>query len=254
MAPSDPVQAPLLFDMPPAVDEDRRSRQLDGMHIEYVVRHSARRRSITLTIDERGLRIGAPLRTPQRRIDAALDAHAAWILRKLPEWQARRPAPFRWAPGARIMVLGEPLVLAADPALPGARRQANQLLLPAHVDDARALADTALRWLRASAIEWFSQRTAHFAPVLGVQLPQIRLSNARTRWGTCHPRGRIHLNWRLIHMPQALIDYVVVHELAHLHEPNHSARFWQRVAVVLPDHAQRRRTLRTDAHRFLLPY
>jgi predicted metal-dependent hydrolase len=83
-------------------------------------------------------------------------------------------------------------------------------------------------------------------------VPTIRLSNAKTRWGTCHPDGRVHLNWRLIQMPPALIDYVVVHELAHLHEPNHSQRFWRRVAAVLPDYAQRRLALRRDGHRYLL--
>lgn len=253
MVPPEPAQASLLFGLPPATTEDRRCGELAGHRIEYVVRHSARRRRITLTIDERGLRVGAPLRTSQRRIDAALRAHALWIVRKLAEWQARRPAPFHWMPGARIMVLGEPLVLAADPAQMIAIRQADRLLLPAAPDDGNALADAALHWLRTCATEWFALRTGHFAPVLGVTMPLIRLSNARTRWGTCHPRGRIHLNWRLIHMPPALIDYVVVHELAHLHEPNHSARFWRHVEAVLPDHAQRRRTLRTEAHRFLLP-
>ena len=88
--------------------------------------------------------------------------------------------------------------------------------------------------------------------MLKVKIPVIKLSNARTRWGTCHPHGRVHLNWRLIHLPPALIDYVVVHELAHLHEPNHSPRFWRHVEAVLPDHAQRRDLIRTDAHRYLL--
>ena len=88
--------------------------------------------------------------------------------------------------------------------------------------------------------------------VLDVRAPTIRLSNARTRWGTCHPAGRVHLNWRLIQAPPGLIDYVVVHELAHLREPNHSPRFWTWVASVLPDYQQRRLALRRDAHRYLL--
>jgi predicted metal-dependent hydrolase len=83
-------------------------------------------------------------------------------------------------------------------------------------------------------------------------MPAIRLSNARTRWGTCHVDGRIRLNWRLIQVPPALIDYVVVHELAHLREPNHSSRFWSQVGSVLPDYKERRLALRRDAHRYLV--
>ena len=83
-------------------------------------------------------------------------------------------------------------------------------------------------------------------------MPLIQLSNARTRWGTCHPHGRVHLNWRLIHMPQHLIDYVVVHELAHLREMNHSPRFWAVVGSVIPDYTARRREMRRESHRYLV--
>mgnify|MGYP001201134009 CR=1 FL=1 len=77
-------------------------------------------------------------------------------------------------------------------------------------------------------------------------------SNAKARWGTCHPDGRVHLSWRLIQTPPALIDYVVVHELAHLREPNHSPRFWNWVARVMPDYKERRQALRLEGHRYLL--
>ncbi len=249
----DPAQSPLLFDPSPLQEAGRHVHQVAGQPVEYTIRRSARRRSITLTIDEQGLRVGAPLRASQRRIESVLDTHASWVVRKLAAWNERRPPPFTWSAGAQIMVLGQALTLAADPAQTAANRCGDRLLLPAGADDAPALARGALAWLRISAKEWFELRVAHFAPMLRVQLPAIKLSNARTRWGTCHPHGRVHLNWRLIHMPPALVDYVVVHELAHLHEPNHSPRFWHRVEAVLPDHLQRRRLLRTDAHRYLLP-
>ncbi len=250
---SDAAQLPLLFDRTPAADANRNAAQLAGQAIEYTIRRSARRRSITLTIDEHGLRVGAPLRASQRRIEAVLNAHADWVVRKMTDWNARRPPPFAWSAGAQLMFLGRALTLAPDPAHLKATRSGVKLLLPAHPDDAAALARAATEWLRMNATEWFAQRIAHFAPLLKVDIPLIRLSNARTRWGTCHPHGRVHLNWRLIHMPPPLIDYVVVHELAHLHEPNHSPRFWRHVEAILPDHLQQRRLLRTDAYRYLLP-
>ena len=87
---------------------------------------------------------------------------------------------------------------------------------------------------------------------LAVAPPTLRLSNARTRWGSCHASGRILLNWRLIQMPARLIDYVVVHELAHLREMNHSPRFWAVVAREIPDHTARRHEIRRDAHRYIV--
>lgn len=87
-------------------------------------------------------------------------------------------------------------------------------------------------------------RVSHWAPRLGVQPRRVRLSNARTRWGSASSRGTISLNWRLVCLPEPLRDYVVVHELAHLHEMNHGPAFWAWVASVLPDHAERRAALR----------
>ena len=245
-------QMPLAFDSPSRSAAEQHHYELAGQAVEYTLKRSARRRSISLTIDEQGLRVGAPLRAPLRRIEEALNAHAEWITRKLAVWRQRRPAPFTWSAGAQLMVLGDPLTLAPDSNHPFIAQLDGKLLLPVEADDAVTMARITREWLRERAKEHFSRRVAHFAPCLGVGLPVIRLSNARTRWGTCHPHGRIHLNWRLIHMPPALLDYVVVHELAHLHEPNHSPHFWRHVERILPDHLQRRRLLRTDAYRYLL--
>lgn len=225
---------------------------LDGAPIEYVLKRSQRRRSITLTVDEDGLRVGAPWRASQSRIDALLGSHARWIASKLAEWQARRPRPFVWQAGATVMALGEPLTLAIDTAGKTTTRHGNRLCVAAGADDPEALGRDVVAWLRSTAQAWFEERAAYFAQALQVNTPTIRLSNAKTRWGTCHPAGRVHLNWRLIQAPPALIDYVVVHELAHLREPNHSPRFWRWVASVIPDYKERRLSLRRDGHRYLL--
>jgi predicted metal-dependent hydrolase len=225
---------------------------IDGVRIAYTLKRSRRRRSITLTIDESGLRVGAPWRAAASRIETVLETHASWIVRKLGEWQARRPPAFIWKDGAIAMLLGEPLSLVAQPDVEATMRHGDCLYVSACAENAAALKERVTAWLRKSAQDWFEQRAAHFACILGVRVAAIRLSNAKTRWGTCHPDGRILLNWRLIQAPPALIDYVVVHELAHLREPNHSPRFWAWVATVLPDYKQRRLALRRDAYRYLL--
>ncbi|WP_236640400.1 M48 family metallopeptidase [Tepidimonas charontis] len=101
--------------------------------------------------------------------------------------------------------------------------------------------------LLAQARVVLAARVAHFAPLLGVQPRALRLSSARTRWGSASSRGTIALNWRLAFVPAPLADYVVVHELAHLREMHHGPAFWALVAQVLPDYAERRAALRRIA-------
>jgi predicted metal-dependent hydrolase len=106
------------------------------------------------------------------------------------------------------------------------------------------LRDSVQAWLTEQARQHLTARLRHYAPVVGVRWTRLRLSSATTRWGSAHADGAIHLNWRLIHLAPELIDYVVVHELCHLREMNHSPAFWRLVEAVLPDQAERRRALR----------
>jgi predicted metal-dependent hydrolase len=252
MARRKPSQLELVLGCTPAQISTQHRFRLNEQWVEYTLKRSQRRRSISLTIDEDGLRVGAPWRASQRRIESLLVSHARWIVRKLAEWRTRRPPPFIWQADAPVMMLGEPLMLAPDLKRGATERDGDRLYIAADANNPDTLAHHVIAWLRATAQGWFEQRAAHYAPLIGVQVSAIRLSNAKTRWGTCHPDGRIHLNWKLIQMPPDLIDYVVVHELAHLREPNHSRRFWHWVANVLPDYEQRRQTLRREGHRYLL--
>ena len=228
------------------------STVLDGLAVNYILHRSHSRRRISLSVDERGLRVGAPLRASLREIDTVLHDHARWVVRKLTDWNNKRTPARRWESGETLAYLGLPLkldvahgvseVLLAQPQL--------QIRTPDH--SAAAVAALTKHWLRGQALEHFHRRIEHFRTHVTLETVSIRLSNARSRWGSCHASGRISLNWRLIHMPQHLIDYVVVHELAHLREMNHSPRFWSVVGSVIPDYAARRREIRRESHRYVV--
>jgi len=229
--------------MPAKPTETSRRIVLAGQPVDYTLRRSTRR-SIGLRIDHRGLRVGAPQRAALRDIEAMLCQHADWVLAKLAVWRARpAPASFVVTDGAQLDILARPTQLRLSQA---ARAHGHlgdgeiHLALPAQADPARLLEAT----LRDAARRHFAQRLAHFAPVLGVAVPPLRLSSARTRWGSCSGRGNIALNWRLLLLPPAIVDYVVCHELAHLKEMNHSPRFWSVVETLCPDWRQRRLELR----------
>lgn len=229
--------------------------QLGGHLVAYALRR-ARRRSIGFVVTGDGLAVSAPRWVRQADIEAALQAKAGWVLRKLHEQRERAhrqlAARVEWRDGAELSYLGAPLRLRLDGAAIGAALVPAdgttspaqlRLGLPAGAEPAQ-IRDAVQAWLQQQARQCFAERIALYAPRLGVRVRRLALSAAATRWGSASADGSIRLNWRLIHHSLPTIDYVVVHELAHLVEMNHSPAFWAIVERVIPDYAQAKAALR----------
>lgn len=227
--------------MPAPRKESLQRIQLGEQAIDYHLRRSTRR-SVGLSVDRHGLRVSAPLRTPLRDIEVLLHKHAPWVLEKLSTRQSGQP-PFSPCHGTTLPLFGSPLTLAHYPARRARWRFAGttlELHLPQE-EHAPAVLKAALT---DAGRKFFRQRLDHYAPQLGLAPPPLRISSARTRWGSCSSRGNISLSWRLAMLSPALIDYIVCHELAHLKEMNHSPRFWSIVEQLCPDWRQLRQALR----------
>lgn len=223
-----------LFRLPPAaLPVKTRHLQLGARIVPFELRQAAGRR-LGLTIDERGLRIGAPPRLTLTEIEAFVRSHGDWVLAKLDEYAARSSRRhLRVCDGARLPVLGGETELRVVPGSNRVLWQDGQLVLAARPDaDLDALAR---RGLQRRALEHFALRVGHFAARMDRPVPALGLSSARTRWGSCSTRTGIRLNWRLVHLPPQFADYVIAHELAHLVEMNHSPRFWAVVAGLFPE-------------------
>jgi predicted metal-dependent hydrolase len=241
--PAEPPAAP-----PTAPGRSRRVARLDGQVIEYELRRS-RRRTIGFYVDDTGLRVTAPRWVTLGEIDTALADKQRWILRKLVEWrdhaQRRERLAVRWEDGGTVTVLGSDLTLRVRDGSPTVTRDGDTLYvaLPPGADDTQ-LRDAVQAWLQARAHEVFAERLPIYCERLGRRPTRWRLSSARTRWGSCAPDGSIRLNWRLVHFPLEIVDYVIVHELAHLREMNHGPRFWATVQSMLPGFESARRQLK----------
>jgi hypothetical protein len=207
----------------------------------------ARRRTIGMQIDLDGLTVRAPRWVTLSEIEAALTERATWIVRTLAEWRARRRNvyPRVWQMGAPIYYRGHDLTLALFPARkPLVRHDLFDLtVLHPHAHDERRVEKYVTDWLKDEALRLVATRVQGYAVTLGRDDPPVKLSNARSEWGSCNQRGEIRLNWRLVQLPPLLADYVVAHEVAHLVELNHSPRFWAVVEQLMPGHAARRRAL-----------
>jgi predicted metal-dependent hydrolase len=224
-----------------------------------------KRHTIGLKVTGEGLSVSAPRWTPLGEVEALLRSKSDWVLDKLHNARQREgelaQARTRWADGAVFDFLGQSVRLVLDPThafsqvgavlqpLPeAASPQTSELRLGlAHKASEAQIRDAAQAWLMRQAESIFAERLDHFAPQLGVRYTRLRLSSAGTRWGSASVDGSIRLNWRLVHLGLDLVDYVVVHELSHLRHMNHSPQFWDVVASILPDHAERRQALRRSS-------
>ncbi|HUW00120.1 MAG TPA: SprT family zinc-dependent metalloprotease [Gallionella sp.] len=230
---------------PPAVEQ--RAALLAGKHITYTLKRSGKRRSIGLRIDDRGLTVSVPLRASEKWLSSVLQDKAHWVVEKLDGWQACKPPVPRWQDGEKVDFLGELLELRVVRSLfatPARHRNKELWVFVADDSDSAHIEQAVSHWYRREAEQFFAQRVALFAPLLNAAPRTVKLSQAQTQWGSCTAQGAVRLNVQLIKLPPRLIDYVVVHELAHLRELNHSAAFWRVVESACPDYASLRSELK----------
>ncbi|MBU0574542.1 MAG: M48 family metallopeptidase [Candidatus Margulisbacteria bacterium] len=100
------------------------------------------------------------------------------------------------------------------------------------------------KWFRNDAREMITERLERYSRQTGIRYNKVKITSAQSRWGSCTSRGNLNFSWRVMTLPLEVVDYVVVHELMHIVEMNHSKRFWSKVAGVLPDYKERRKRLR----------
>ena len=249
-------RAPLIADLFP-VDavEQPRSALLGDRDIPFLLKRTRRRRTIAFSVDGNGLVVSAPWNASESRIKRSMLEAADWILKKLEEWSDHQPRRQTWNDGGQIVFLGRNLSLkiVADAVLMPAILIDHHYLQITVADPASELKvrEAAISWYRRHATGNFTERIAHYAVPMQLPIPKMFLSNAGSQWGSCNAKGQIRLNWRLVQAPQEVVDYVVVHELAHLIEMNHSKRFWRIVQRHFPGHLDARKHLNEHGHWYL---
>lgn len=220
---------------------------LEDLEIEY--RLSSRRKSIGLVVTAEGkLVVHAPRGTPKTDLSRAVARHRDWIEQKATE---RQEAWGRLKEGT-VFFLGRSyrLAVANNGQEPVVLRDGEIRVRPGR---GASLWPRLRAWLVRRADAHMQDRLAHYAPEMGVKARSTEMREWKRRWGECRPdQARLRFNWRLIMLPPEIIDYVVVHELAHLLVPGHNPRFWGVVAGLLPDYQARRRWLNKYGSPFLL--
>jgi predicted metal-dependent hydrolase len=220
----------------------RSGKSMDEIKINKIIR--SKRKTIALIITQDAtLVVRAPLRTPFVYINSLVRKKSFWIRKKLLELSKKPKPPIKeFVNGEEFFYLGKPYKLCivensdieiefkdklylSERAMPGAR-------------------DVLKRWYKSEALKIIRERCEWYQGVVGCKPISIKITEAKKRWGSCGRKGSLNFSWRLIMAPMEVIDYLIVHELAHIGQLNHSKAYWSKVRSVLPDYAIREKWLK----------
>ena len=216
--------------------------------IDHLVR--SKRKTVALVIrPDASLEVRAPTRLPLTAIQQFIQEKTPWILKHQEQVRAGLSAARgrQYASGETFLYLGQEYSLVVTAGKRAGLRFKDGIFYLTSAGPQQA-EDLFTQWYRRQARQVLELRTTSWASQLNIQYSAIRITSARTRWGSHSSKGTICYTWRLVMAPVEVIDYVIVHELMHARQPNHSQKFWDLVAAVLPDYRQRRKWLKTNGH------
>nr|WP_256407204.1 SprT family zinc-dependent metalloprotease [Halorubrum rutilum] len=218
-----------------------------GNPIEYEVRRSADASEPRIDVDIHGVTVVLP-ESEDARSSRLLKENAAWVVDQQRKYDTyREQAPDRtFEAGEVFPVLGEDREVVIEP-----RRKhdvdEDSIRLRKSAVEQSTVKQVLENFYRRRARDYLTDRTDHYAERMGVEYEKIELRNQRTRWGSCSTGGTISLNWRLIMAPPEVVDYLVVHELAHLTEQHHGREFWQLVGEHVSNYKEKAKWLEQNS-------
>jgi predicted metal-dependent hydrolase len=202
--------------------------------VEYTVRRSERARRVRVSVEPDGaVRVTLPRRAPARAADEAVRELRPWIDRRRAAL-ARAAVENERTPGT-VPYLGRELLLRPEPGRTRVHRRGDVLLVPAGAPGDAAPRDAIERWYRRAARAEIAPRLDAAVARAGTSYSGLTIRAQRTRWASCSSRGGMSFNWRLLLAPEAVLDYVVEHEVCHLEVMDHSPRFWALLEARVPD-------------------
>ncbi|WP_331346182.1 SprT family zinc-dependent metalloprotease [Cellvibrio sp. UBA7661] len=209
---------------------------------DFTVARSARRRSISIEIRHAKVVIRAPMGVAQSVLIGFVHQKAAWVRAKIQEQQhllAALPQARTYAQGSQLPFMDETLTLTIGRGTRAAVARVDHqlhLLLSSRsrLGDEAQIRQLLERWYQQQALALLTRKTQVLCAQLGLVCTQVSVRATRSKWGHCTSRGAIQYNWNILLAPEAIVDYLVAHEVSHLRHQNHSADFWALVASICP--------------------
>jgi predicted metal-dependent hydrolase len=220
---------------------------MDKGLIKQIIRSDRRTLALQIAPDA-SLIVRAPKRVSEETIITFVQKKIKWIVhhQKLAREAYRPKVKREFVDGEKFLYLGDwhTLFVIRDVAQPLVFNEKKFLLSESFLSDAKQLFE---QWYRKQAYEVIKDRVRLYAETAGLSFKRISITGARKRWGSCGPKGTLNFSWRLIMSPLEVIDYVVVHELVHLEDRNHSRKFREKVRLLFPNYQQAENWLKTNS-------
>lgn len=216
-----------------------------------LIRSKKRRKTISLHIKEdRRIYIYAPYRTPKWEIERFIKEKRSWIVKKMSEKERSiKEAEKAFIPGEKFLYLGESYPLEIEESsnrkVPLKLSFGKFVLDKDHIEEAK---DLFIQWYKKEAKARIIERIDFYSNRLQLFSKGIRITSAKYRWGSCSRDNRLSFSWRIIMASLSIIDYILIHELVHIKEKNHSKRFWNYLESILPDYRKHRLWLKKNGH------
>lgn len=228
-----------------------------------VVRSNRKTVGLEVSIED-GVKIRAPKKLSQSEIEAIVEKKAEWILKKQDKLSDVKPAPKpkEFLSGEKLPYLGRRYRIKVQETdnVEQVKVKLYQgkfwLMISKSVaedDDRRdMIREEVIQWYRSHADTKIKERVKKYQEQIGEEPNAIKVKKQKKRWGSCSSKRNLNFNWKLIMAPMSVIDYLVVHELAHLKYPNHSKEFWQLVEAVIPNYEEKQEWLRINGRRLTI--
>lgn len=213
------------------------------------------RKDVRIVVDlVNGVVVYAPIEATEEQLKNVLSDKARWIHEKIQDLNEVKidVSPKEFVSGEKLPYLGRHYRLKVhrgdkESATIGFKQGKFIAIVPTNWNQHTiqiSLENELIAWYRKHGLKKVQERAAYYEHLLGVEANSIQLRTQHKRWGTCTPEGNIYLNWRIVMAPVHVIDYIIVHELAHLRIPEHNQNFWKLVRSILPNYEQDKEWLR----------
>jgi predicted metal-dependent hydrolase len=213
---------------------------MDGFPFQVEVVRTGRKRSASIRLLGDLVKVSVPMTLSDSRIRDLVTKRTPWIKIKLQE-QSDRPntPPKEYVSGETVTYLGKnyrlKVLIGDQPSMKLRRGYVEATVTNTDIDSKSTIRSLLQDWYKSHAEKRLIEKTKRFAKVIGVDPSSVTVKNYKSRWGSCSAKGDISYNWRIILAPHSIVDYVVVHELCHMLEHNHSSKYWKHVERHVPN-------------------
>ena len=220
--------------------------------IDEIIR--SRRKTIALQVfHDARLIVRVPFSTSENLIKKVIHEKRLWILKKQEQAKEKYKKVYskEFVNGEGFLFLGNSykLYIVDNCEFSLIFNNENFFLSKKFLNKAK---DVFIKWYKEQSYKKFLERVEFYSKVSGITYNKLKITNARKRWGSCSSKGNLNFTWRLIMAPLQVIDYVIVHELVHIKEKNHSKNFWNNVRIILPYYKTQKKWLKENGHLLIL--